>query len=79
MLAAVEVNIFCWLWDAFCHSPSELSVVLVNQVAEDPVFTRDGADIYVNSNISFTQVRTKSLCKYLSHLKNLTSFRIKKK
>nr|POF06148.1 chaperone protein dnaj 1, mitochondrial [Quercus suber] len=25
------------------------------KVAADPVFTRDGADIYVNSNISFTQ------------------------
>lgn len=28
-------------------------------MAEDPVFARDGADIYVESNISFTQVRTK--------------------
>lgn len=26
---------------------------------EDPVFSRDGADIYVESNISFTQVRAK--------------------
>ncbi|XP_022773110.1 chaperone protein dnaJ 1, mitochondrial-like isoform X1 [Durio zibethinus] len=25
------------------------------KVAEDPVFVRDGADVYVNSNISFTQ------------------------
>lgn len=27
------------------------------QVTEDPIFARDGADIYVDSNISFTQVR----------------------
>ncbi|KAM5575506.1 hypothetical protein ABKV19_014459 [Rosa sericea] len=25
------------------------------KVAEDPVFARDGADVYVDSNISFTQ------------------------
>lgn len=28
-------------------------------MAEDSVFVRDGADIYVDSNISFTQVRAK--------------------
>lgn len=27
------------------------------QVAKDPVFVRDGADIYVDSHISFTKVR----------------------
>lgn len=31
------------------------------QVAEDRTFTRDGADVYVVSEISFTQVRTKLL------------------
>lgn len=33
----------------------------VIQVADDPVFTRDGADVYVDSNISFTQVRICSM------------------
>lgn len=36
--------------------------VLAMQVADDPVFARDGADVYVDSNISFTQVNTESLC-----------------
>ncbi|KAL5777306.1 hypothetical protein ACOSP7_010232 [Xanthoceras sorbifolium] len=33
--------------------PGNLYIKL--KVAEDPVFTRDGADVYVDSNISFTQ------------------------
>ncbi|GAU46203.1 hypothetical protein TSUD_401630 [Trifolium subterraneum] len=32
-----------------------LEVVVDMEVVEDPVFARDGADIYVESNISFTQ------------------------
>lgn len=31
------------------------SLFIKIKVVEDPVFTRDGADIYVDSNISFTQ------------------------
>lgn len=43
------------------------------QVAEDPIFARDGADVYVESNITFTQVRTIFLvhvphCEYSYHL-----------
>ena len=30
-------------------------------MAEDSIFIRDGANIYVESNISFTQVRTRSV------------------
>ncbi|XAR62114.1 hypothetical protein NMG60_11016738 [Bertholletia excelsa] len=33
--------------------PGTLHIKL--RVAEDPIFARDGADVYVNSNISFTQ------------------------
>ncbi|KAM5575505.1 chaperone protein dnaJ 1, mitochondrial-like [Rosa sericea] len=36
------------------------------KVAEDPVFARDGADVYVDSNISFTQVRLIS-CMYMTY------------
>ncbi|KAI8548347.1 hypothetical protein RHMOL_Rhmol07G0266900 [Rhododendron molle] len=28
---------------------------MIYQVAEDPIFARDGADVYVESNITFTQ------------------------
>jgi len=33
-------------------------------VAEDSIFTRNGADIYVESNISFTQVRTRYVLRF---------------
>ncbi|KAF7138513.1 hypothetical protein RHSIM_Rhsim07G0208500 [Rhododendron simsii] len=33
---------------------SEMSYCCI-QVAEDPIFARDGADVYVESNITFTQ------------------------
>ncbi|XP_057974122.1 chaperone protein dnaJ 1, mitochondrial isoform X2 [Malania oleifera] len=33
--------------------PGDLNIKL--EVAEDPVFSRDGADVYVDANISFTQ------------------------
>ena len=39
-------------------------------MAEDSIFVRDGADIYVDSNISFTQVRAK----YVSHFHYFWTF-----
>ncbi|OAY23253.2 chaperone protein dnaJ 1, mitochondrial isoform X1 [Manihot esculenta] len=35
------------------HQPGNLFINL--KIADDPVFTRDGADVYVDANISFTQ------------------------
>nr|POF06145.1 chaperone protein dnaj 1, mitochondrial [Quercus suber] len=47
------------------------------KVAEDPVFTRDSADIYVNSNISFTQNLGAFLPPVLMILDSLAYQRIK--
>ena len=43
--------------------PYENNFAVLMQVADDPVFVREGADVYVDANISFTQVRTEILCK----------------
>lgn len=43
----------------------EINFAVLMQVANDPVFAREGADVYVDANISFTQVRTEILCKIL--------------
>lgn len=43
----------------------EINFAVLMQVADDPVFAREGADVYVDANISFTQVRTEILCKIL--------------
>lgn len=45
--------------------PYENNFAVLMQVADDPVFVREGADVYVDANISFTQVRTEILCKIL--------------
>ncbi|KAF9682490.1 hypothetical protein SADUNF_Sadunf05G0114300 [Salix dunnii] len=35
--------------------PNENNFSVLMQVADDPVFVREGADVYVDANISFTQ------------------------
>ncbi|XVE55563.1 hypothetical protein DITRI_Ditri03aG0169300 [Diplodiscus trichospermus] len=45
--------------------PGNLFIII--KVADDPVFARDGADVYVNSNIRFAQVHL-WCAKYLLHL-----------